>query len=380
MSGHQGLQAGHVGEAEARVQRAVEAMAAGRPVVVADDADRENEGDLVLAAEHATAERLAFIVRHSSGFVCVAMPEDDCVRLGLPPMVHNNRDRFSTAYRVTVDAVGCGTGISARDRARTIARLGSRSSVPTDFTRPGHVVPLAARAGGVLERRGHTEAAVDLAVMAGCTPAGALCEIVSRERPAAMAHGEELRRFADDHGLEFLSIADLATVRGGLSCVRRGPAVSLPTDHGDFCAVGYAGFQDGVEHLALTRGSLDGKALVYVHVECVTGEVLRSRACVCRRDLDEAMAAIALAGRGVVIYLRPPRALPGCVTAGRALDGRSTTQLAGILFDLGLGSRIPLHVRWTPGWLPAEPQDRSLPSMCTRTTDPSEESQPFLSA
>ena len=382
MSGGLRRQPEHVSGAEERVQRAAKAVASGGTVVVTDDADDQSSGCLILAAEHATPQNLAFMVRHTSGFVCVAMLEEDCDRLGLPPMVRKNHDRPTTSFRVTTDAVGSGTGISARDRSRTIARLGSRSSVPTDFTRPGHVVPLAAQAGGVLERSGQTEAAVDLAVLAGRAPAGALCKIVSRERPTAMARGKELSRFAEEHELELLHIADLAAVLGGQSSVRRGPAVSLRTRFGDFCAVGYVGSQDGAEHLALTRGSVKGAAPVYVHLECLVGDALRSQGCSCRRDLDVAMATIDLAGCGAVIYLRPPQAQPGCITAGRTLDDRSAAQTAGILVDLGLRSRVPPLACRTTGWLTEElqPQDWPAPSTCTRTADLSSESQPFVSA
>jgi 3,4-dihydroxy 2-butanone 4-phosphate synthase/GTP cyclohydrolase II len=327
-----------VGSAEARVGAAVAAVAAGRAVVVADDEDRENEGDLVFAAEHASPALMAFTVRHTSGFVCVALPEEECVRLELPAMTRTNRDPFATAYRVTVDAVGCGTGISAADRALTVARLGDRSADAADFVRPGHIVPLAARRGGVLERRGHTEAAVDLAVLAGCSPAGALCEIVSRGHPATMAHGAELRRFADEHAIPFVTIADLAAVRRHEVQVRRGAATALPTPHGTFRAIGYAG-ADGAEHVALQMGRLRAESSALVHVECISGNVLRSAACDCGAGLDAALAEVARRGHGVVVYLRPAAAR-ACAFFGPAeLDSTTDHVAAAILADLGIGSR-----------------------------------------
>ena len=192
------------------VERAVADIAAGKAVVVIDDEDRENEGDLIFAAEKATPELVAFMVRYTSGYLCVPLDSDICDRLGLLPMYAINQDKHGTAYTVTVDArQGVGTGISASDRATTMRLLADPSSVSDDFTKPGHVVPLRAKAGGVLRRPGHTEAAVDLARMAGLQPAGAICEIVSQKDEGAMAQTDELRIFADEHGLALISIADL---------------------------------------------------------------------------------------------------------------------------------------------------------------------------
>lgn len=328
--------------ADRRVRDALHAIAAGRPVVVVDDADRENEGDLVFAAAAATPELVAFTVRHTSGFVCVALPESECDRLRLPPMHHDNQDRFRTAYRVTVDLRGSGTGISAAARAATIAALASPSSTPHDFTRPGHVVPLMARAGGVLTRPGHTESAVDLARLAGLAPAGALCEIVSVERPGEMARGPELERFADEHGLVLLTVDDLIRFRLRTEQqVQRVVTTSLPTEFGRFEAVGYRATGDGAEHLALVAGSLDDldpSVPVHVHTECLSGDVLRSSVCDCRRSLDEAMRRFATAGRGVVVYLRPTGRAGGCDLFGAsAAEPVAATALTGwILADLGM--------------------------------------------
>jgi 3,4-dihydroxy 2-butanone 4-phosphate synthase/GTP cyclohydrolase II len=331
--------------ADLRVRDAVRAIAAGRPVVVVDDADREDEGDLVFAASAATPELVAFTVRHTSGFVCVALPESECDRLRLPPMHHDNQDRFRTAYRVTVDLRGSGTGISAAARAATIAALASPASTAHDFSRPGHVVPLMARAGGVLARPGHTESAVDLARLAGLAPAGALCEIVSRDRPGEMARGAELERFADEHGLVLLSVDDLIRFRLRTEQqVQRVATTSLPTEFGRFEAVGYRATADGAEHMALVAGpleGLDGTAPVHVHTECLSGDVLRSSVCDCRRALDEAMLRFATAGRGVVVYLRPAGRAAACDLFGTpATDPAAASATARwILADLGVCAR-----------------------------------------
>ncbi len=290
------------------VERAVEEIRAGRPVVVVDDEDRENEGDVIFAAELATPELVAFMVRYTSGYICVPLPEADCDRLDLPPMVHSNQDKRGTAYTVTVDArEGVSTGISATDRARTIRLLAAPDASAADFTRPGHVVPLRAREGGVLRRTGHTEAAVDLARLAGLRPAGVICELVSQRDPGDMARLDECRAFAAEHGLAIISIADLVAYRRRTERqVDRVAAARLPTAHGEFEAVGYDSLLDGIEHIALVRGDIgDGEdVLVRVHSECLTGDVFGSRRCDCGQQLDAALAAVAAAGRGVVLYMR----------------------------------------------------------------------------
>jgi 3,4-dihydroxy 2-butanone 4-phosphate synthase/GTP cyclohydrolase II len=291
------------------IGKALAEIAAGRPVVVVDDEDRENEGDLVVAAETVDTATMSFLVRHTSGFVCVALPGDECSRLGLPPLHHSNSDTFGTAYRVTVDAVdGVSTGISARDRAHTARLLASASTRPTDLSRPGHVVPLAARAGGVLERAGHTEAAVDLTRLAGLRPAGVLSEIVSVREPEHMARGEELVDFAEENGLVILSVAEIAEYRRATEVsVERVACAALPTRAGGGRTVGYRAAPTGAEHLALVSGDVadGGDVPVHVHVECLLGDVFGSRRCGCSARLDAAMTEIAAAGRGVVVYLRP---------------------------------------------------------------------------
>jgi 3,4-dihydroxy 2-butanone 4-phosphate synthase/GTP cyclohydrolase II len=290
------------------VERALADIAAGRAVVVVDDEDRENEGDLIFAAEMATPELVSFMVRYSSGYICVPLTEDDCDRLDLPPMHRVNQDKRGTAYTVAVDArEGISTGISATDRALTMRLLADAASDATDFTRPGHVVPLRAKPGGVLRRTGHTEAAVDLARMAGLRPAGVLCEIVSQKDEGDMARLPELRSFCDEHDLALISIADLVAFRRRTeSQVVKVAEAKLPTVHGEFTAMGYESLLDGTDHVALVRGDLgDGRdVLVRVHSECLTGDVLGSRRCDCGPQLDAAMAEVAREGRGVVLYVR----------------------------------------------------------------------------
>jgi 3,4-dihydroxy 2-butanone 4-phosphate synthase/GTP cyclohydrolase II len=305
------------------VEQAIAEIAAGRAVVVVDDEDRENEGDLIFAAEHASPALMAFMVRHSSGFVCVALPAAECERLALPPMHHTNSDGFGTAYRVTVDAVeGVSTGISARDRAHTARLLADPAARPADLSRPGHVVPLAARPGGVLERGGHTEAAVDLARLAGLRPAGVLCEIVSTRAPGQMARRDELVEFAATHGLAMTSIAALAAHRRRTEeQVERVTTTRLPTGTGPTCAIGYRATADGTEHVALVTGDVAGTddVPVHLHVECLLGDVFGSRRCGCARRLDAALREITAQGRGVVVYLRP-----GGHSTLRAIQERDT--------------------------------------------------------
>ncbi|MGH3546867.1 MAG: bifunctional 3,4-dihydroxy-2-butanone-4-phosphate synthase/GTP cyclohydrolase II [Pseudonocardiaceae bacterium] len=292
----------------AGIDRAIAEVAAGRPVIVVDDEERENEGDLIFAAACATPELLAFMVRYTSGYVCVPLTGDDCDRLDLPPMFHTNQDKRGTAYTVTVDArEGVTTGISAADRARTIRLLADPDAKSVDFARPGHVVPLRAKEGGVLRRPGHTEAAVDLARLAGLRPAGVLCEIVSAKDPGEMARRDELEVFAAEHDLALITIADLIAYRRRFEKqVVRVAEARIPTVHGEFTAIGFDSLLDGVEHIALITGDIgDGADVqVRVHSECLTGDVLGSLRCDCGPQLDAALAAVAAEGRGVVLYVR----------------------------------------------------------------------------
>lgn len=289
------------------VEVAIAAMVEGRPIVVVDDENRENEGDLIVAASMATPETIGFMVRHTSGVICAPLPAADLDRLDLPPMTPVNQDPKGTAYSVSVDAAGgVTTGISAADRSRTITTLGDPGATAADFTRPGHVFPLRASDGGVLRRPGHTEAAVDLARLAGLRPAGALAELVHDD--GSMMRLPALRAFADEHGLALISIADL--IRHRRRHERQVEAVAttrLPTAHGEFIARAYRDLIDGREHIALVMGDVSGgeaPVLARLHSECLTGDVLGSRRCDCGMQLESALEAISAAGRGVVVYLR----------------------------------------------------------------------------
>jgi 3,4-dihydroxy 2-butanone 4-phosphate synthase/GTP cyclohydrolase II len=288
------------------IEQAVADMAAGKALVVVDDEDRENEGDLVFAAQRATPALTGFMIRHTSGVICVAMTGPDLDRLALPPMTMVNEDRKGTAYAVSLDARdGVTTGISANDRAHTIRVLADSATEPNEITRPGHVFPLRAVDGGVLRRPGHTEAAVDLARLAGLSPAGVVCEIVHDD--GSMMRAPDLRQFADDHDLTMVSIADLiAYLRQTERQVERVATTQLPTSYGAFTAYGYRDTITGTDHVALVAGDIgDGNdVLVRVHSECLTGDVLGSTRCDCGPQLATALQRIADEGRGVVLYLR----------------------------------------------------------------------------
>ena len=288
------------------VERAIADIAAGRAVVVVDDEGRENEGDIIFAASKATPELMAFTIRHSSGVICVPMPGPMLDRLEIPLMTPHNRDRLRTAYTISVDARdGVTTGISAADRAHTARVLADSATEPWELTRPGHVFPLRYREGGVLVRRGHTEAAVDLARLAGLTPAGVLVEVVNDD--GTMKRAAELREFADEHGLAMISIEDLVRYRRRTEVlVERRATTRLPTRYGDFAAYGYVTTTDHTEHVALVHGDIGGPepVLTRVHSECLTGDVFGSSRCDCGPQLDEALERIVENGRGVVVYLR----------------------------------------------------------------------------
>jgi len=291
----------------APIEEAVAAFAAGEIVVVVDDASRENEGDLVIAAEAATAEKIAFFLNHTSGVICMPMLGERLDELDLPPMVLDNTESNRTAFTVSVDGRhGTTTGISAADRASTIAALIDPATRPTDLARPGHVFPLRARRGGVLNRAGHTEATVDLARLAGLYPAGVLCEVVSEDK-ASMARLPELERLAGKHGMPLISIADLIRFRRQREkLVRRVADARMPTEWGDFTCYSYESLLDGEQHVAMVKGAVQGEdnVLVRVHSECLTGDALGSMRCDCGVQLQMAMQRIATEGMGVVVYLR----------------------------------------------------------------------------
>jgi 3,4-dihydroxy 2-butanone 4-phosphate synthase/GTP cyclohydrolase II len=291
------------------VEAAVRAIQRGDIAVVADDESREDEGDLIMAADAATPEALAFFIRHTSGVICVSMSGARCEALALPPMVEpvNNRESQATAFTVSVDAADdVTTGISARDRAVTISRLGDPLSGPRDFVRPGHIFPLRSRDGGVLKRAGHTEAAYDLARLSGREPVGVLSELVA-EDGTEMARGLELRSFARKHRMPFVSVAELVRHRMRTERTVEQVATSrLPTSYGLFDCYAWRSVIDGTEHLALVRGDVSGDepVLVRVHSECLTGDVFGSARCDCGAQLSDALRAVAAEGRGVVVYLR----------------------------------------------------------------------------
>ncbi len=288
------------------IDEAVTAIRDGEMVIVVDDADRENEGDLIMAADRVTAEAMGFMVRHTSGVICMPMLGERLDELQLPLMVANNTEHHRTAFTISVDArAGTTTGISAADRATTVHTLIERTTKPDDLMRPGHIFPLRYRDGGVLKRAGHTEASIDLARLAGCYPAGVLAEIVNDD--GTMARLPELERFAAEHQLLMISIADLIRHRRHQEkLVRRVSEARIPTRYGDFSAYVYESLLDSVEHMAFVRGEVAGQpnVLVRVHSECLTGDVFGSMRCDCGVQLDVALEQIAAAGQGVVVYLR----------------------------------------------------------------------------
>lgn len=291
------------------IEEAIAAISRGEMVVVVDDEDRENEGDLIMAAQYATPEAISFFIKHTSGLICVAVKGDRLDELELPLMVINNTESQRTAFTVSVDyRHGTTTGISAHDRSATIRALSDRNFRAGDFVRPGHIFPLRYREGGVLKRAGHTEASVDLAIAAGLEAAGVLCEIVTEDK-SQMARFEELKGFSEKYNLVMVSIADLVRYRRQKDkLIRRveGATARIPTVYGDFTCTVYESVLDGENHLALSMGKIDdgSPVLVRVHSECLTGDVFGSLRCDCGPQLDAALQMIAKEGAGVVIYLR----------------------------------------------------------------------------
>jgi 3,4-dihydroxy 2-butanone 4-phosphate synthase/GTP cyclohydrolase II len=288
------------------IESVVADLRKGRMVIVVDDADRENEGDLIMAAQHVTPTAVNFMAKHGRGLICVPTTSERLQQLGVERMVKQNREVFGTDFQVSVDAADdITTGISAADRARTIEIMADPTAVPEDLVQPGHVFPLRARPGGVLQRAGHTEAAVDLAKLAGCRPIGVICEIMNDD--GSMARLPELLRFAKRHGLKICTMADLIEHRRTREkLVERIEAVKMPTDFGEFDLYLYRSQLDGQHHLALVHGEVAGKpgVLVRVHSECLTGDVFGSRRCDCGPQLHQAMRQVAEAGRGVIVYMR----------------------------------------------------------------------------
>ncbi len=291
----------------ASAEELVAAIGRGEMVVVVDDADRENEGDLIVAAEKLTVDQMAFMIRHSSGIVCLPIIGDRLDQLRLPQMVHRNTDLRRTAFTQSIDAKhGTSTGISAGDRTRTVRAVLEQDTTPDDLARPGHIFPLRYESGGVLKRAGHTEAAVDLALLAGLYPAGVIGEVMNDD--GSVAKLADLERFAKEHDLLLGTIADIISLRRRREekPFERVVEARIPTVHGDFRAIGFRSLIDGREHVAMVRGELGNgeDVLVRVHSECLTGDVFGSLRCDCGAQLDEALRKVAEAGRGVVLYIR----------------------------------------------------------------------------
>ena len=294
--------------ADMKVQKAIQKIREGGLVIIADDEDRENEGDLVCAADKVTPEIINFMATHGRGLVCLTLAPEIADRLDLPLMSDGrNSDPNGTAFTVSIDATieqGVSTGISAADRARTIQVAVDPESSPSDLIRPGHIFPLRAKRGGVLQRVGQTEASVDIARLAECAPAGVICEILNAD--GTMARRPELEVFSREHGLPFVTVADLIAYRlGHERLVHRVAEASLPTPFGDFRVVGYQNDVDAREHIALVMGDLEGgdDVLVRVHSKCLTGDVFGSERCDCQSQLQSAMRQVAAEGRGVIVYL-----------------------------------------------------------------------------